>query len=242
MAAGGRFYQADGRSRTAYVPATGRYEPVHEPEGTLTLAQVEEERGPEATRRSNKGAALIDLGDGIACLTFRTKLNIIDTDVIDLLTEVMRDAADHYRGLVIGTDEADFSAGANLVMILMAARMRQWKNLDSAVRALQHAHMALKYSPIPVVVAAAGRTLGGGCEMMLHAARVRAYAELYCGLVEVGAGVVPAGGGCKELLLRHGAASGKGGSFPRYAPRSRPLAWQSLHECRGSAGPAVPAP
>ena len=141
-------------------------------------------------------------------------MNIIDADVIEMLTEVMREAADRYRGLVIGNDEADFSAGANLVMVLMAARMRQWKNLDSAVRALQHAHMALKYSPIPVVVAAAGRTLGGGCETMLHATRVRAHAELYCGLIEIGAGVVPAGGGCKELLLRHGAASGKGGPFP----------------------------
>jgi 3-hydroxyacyl-CoA dehydrogenase len=214
LAAGGWFYQGKAPSRAAYVPRAQRYEAAIEPEGALTLAQVLEERGPAAVLRSNKGGALIDLGDGIACLTFRTKLNSIDADVIALLTEVMRDAAGHYRGLVIGTDEADFSAGANLVVILMAARMRQWKNLDAGVRALQDAHMALKYSPIPVVVAAAGRTLAGGCETMLHATRVRAHAELYCGLVEAGAGLVPAGGGCKELLLRHGAASGKGGPFP----------------------------
>jgi 3-hydroxyacyl-CoA dehydrogenase len=214
LAAGGRFYQTDGRTHTVYVPAAGRYEPLREPDDTLTLAQVLAERGQAAILRSNKGAALIDLGDDIGCLTFRTKLNSIDTEVIDLLAEVLREAPTRYRGLVIGTDEADFSAGANLAMILMAARMRQWKTLESAVRALQAAHQAMKYSAIPVVVAAAGRTLGGGCETMLHATRVRAHAELYCGLVEVGAGVVPAGGGCKEMLLRYGAASGKGGPFP----------------------------
>jgi 3-hydroxyacyl-CoA dehydrogenase len=116
---------------------------------------------------------------------------------------------------VIGNDAADFSAGANLVVLLMAARMRQWKQVDASVKAFQDANMALKYSPIPVVVAPAGRTLGGGAEIVLHGARVRAHAELYCGQVEVGAGLVPAGGGCKELLLRNGAAMAAGTAASR---------------------------
>jgi 3-hydroxyacyl-CoA dehydrogenase len=134
---------------------------------------------------------------------------------VKALMEAVAQAPDYgYRGLVIGNDAADFSAGANLAQLLFAARMRQWKQIEPQIKAFQDATMTLKYAPIPVVVAAAGRTLGGGCEILMHGALARAHAELYCGLVEVGAGLVPAGGGCKELLLRYGAGKAKGGPFP----------------------------
>src|SRR5205085_9504377 len=108
----------------------------------------------------------------------------------------------------------DFSVGANLALLLMGARMRQWAQLERIVKAFQDVNMAAKYSAIPVVVAAAGRTLGGGCEVLLHGARVRAAAELYCGLVETGVGLVPAGGGCKALLLRAREVEPAQGPFP----------------------------
>src|SRR4029077_1585578 len=100
----------------------------------------------------------------------------------------------------------DFSAGANLFLVLMGSRQGEWQMIENAINGLQQAHQLLKYSPIPVVIAPAGRALGGGCEIILHGHHVRAFAESYIGLVEVGVGLVPAGGGCKEMLLRHGAS------------------------------------
>src|SRR5436309_2501595 len=111
-----------------------------------------------------------------------------------------------FRALVIGNEAADFSAGANLLLMLMGARQGEWKMLEGAINGLQQAHQLLKYSPIPVVAAPAGRALGGGCEIIMHSNHARAHAESYIGLVEVGVGLVPAGGGCKELLLRYGAS------------------------------------
>jgi 3-hydroxyacyl-CoA dehydrogenase len=211
---GGSFYGSDESGRqTVFVPAAGRRENLPMPEGMLSVADAKEQRGSAAILAANRGAALVDLGDGIACLEFHTKLNTIDADIIAMLSSAVGDAAGRYRGLVVGNDAPDFSVGANVAMLLMAARMRQWKEIDRLVKALQDAHQQLKYSPIPVVMAASGRTLGGGCEIMLHGSRVRAHAELYCGLVEVGLGLIPAGGGCKEMLLRHGAATAKTGPF-----------------------------
>jgi 3-hydroxyacyl-CoA dehydrogenase len=214
LASGGTFYGRDASGRrTVFVPGTGKHDLLAKPDGTLTVAEAKEQRGVVAILAANRGAKLVDLGDGIACVEFQTKLNTIDGDVIAMLTESISQAGSRYRGLVIGNDAPDFSVGANLAMLLMASRMRQWKEIERLVKALQDAHTRLKYSPVPVVVAPSGRTLGGGCEIMLHAARVRAHAELYCGLVEVGAGLIPAGGGCKEMLLRHGAALAKTGPF-----------------------------
>jgi 3-hydroxyacyl-CoA dehydrogenase len=107
--------------------------------------------------------------------------------------------------VVINNDAADFSAGANLMLVLMGAKAGQWENIEAAIKGLQQAHQLLKYSPIPIVAAPSGRALGGGCEIVMHANHVRAHAESYIGLVEVGVGLIPAGGGCKELLVRLGA-------------------------------------
>src|SRR5205085_2503281 len=150
----------------------------------------------------------------VALLEYHSKLNAIDQEIVTLTREALERGARAFRALVIGNDAADFSVGANLALLLMGARMRQWAQLERVVKAFQDVNMAIKYSPVPVVAAAAGRTLGGGCEVLLHGARARAAAELYCGLVETGVGLVPAGGGCKELLLRAREVEPAKGPFP----------------------------
>src|SRR5581483_8451591 len=114
----------------------------------------------------------------------------------------IREAAENFSALVIGTDAADFSFGANLMLVLLEAQEGNWDEIDAMVRAFQHATTALRAAPTPVIVATTGRTLGGGCEIAMHADRVQAAAESYIGLVEVGVGLIPAGGGTKELLAR----------------------------------------
>src|SRR2546426_5125908 len=132
-------------------------------------------------------------------------MNSIDEGIIEMLRYVAEEGQKQFRAVVIGNEAADFSAGANLLLVLMGARQGEWKMLEGAIDGLQQAHQLLKYSAIPVVAAPAGRALGGGCEIIMHSNHARAYAESYIGLVEVGLGLVPAGGGCKELLLRQGA-------------------------------------
>ncbi|MDQ6645367.1 MAG: 3-hydroxyacyl-CoA dehydrogenase/enoyl-CoA hydratase family protein, partial [Chloroflexota bacterium] len=161
---------------------------------------------PSAVIRDNGSASLLDLGDGIACVEFHTKLNSIDEGIIEMLRYIVEEGQQQFRAVVIGNEAADFSAGANLLLVLMGSRQGEWKMLEGAINSLQQAHQLLKYSPIPIVAAPAGRALGGGCEIIMHANHARAFAESYIGLVEVGVGLVPAGGGCKELLLRHGAS------------------------------------
>ena len=148
---------------------------------------------------------LIDLGDGVACLEFHTKMNSIDEGIIEMLRYVAEEGQKQFRAVVLNNDAADFSAGANIMLVLMGAKAGQWKDIEAAINGLQQTHQLLKYSPIPIVVAPSGRALGGGCEIIMHANHVRAHAESYIGLVEVGVGLIPAGGGCKELLVRLGA-------------------------------------
>ncbi len=181
---------------------TGTYEPVPTLKGAISLATL---RATNHVIRDNGSAALIDLGDGVACVEFHTKMNSLDESIIDMLRYVVEEGPKQFRAIVIGNEAADFSAGANLLLLLMGARQGEWKMLEGAINSIQQAYQLLKYSPIPVVAATAGRALGGGCEIIMHTNHVRAYAESYIGLVEVGVGLVPAGGGCKELLLRHGA-------------------------------------
>jgi 3-hydroxyacyl-CoA dehydrogenase len=155
--------------------------------------------------RKNDSASLLDLGDGVACVEFHTKMNALDEGIIEMLHYAVEEGPKQFRALVIGNEAADFSAGANLFLMLMGARQGAWQLLENALNGLQQAHQMLKYSPIPVVAAPAGRALGGGCEVIMHCNHARALAESYIGLVEVGVGLIPAGGGCKELLLRQGA-------------------------------------
>jgi len=152
--------------------------------------------------RKNAGASLVDLGDGVLCVEFHSKMNAIGADTIQILQSGVREATRNFAALVVGNEAPDFSAGANLMLLLLEAQEGNWEDIDGMVRAFQQANMALRYADVPVVVAPAGLTLGGGCEICLHGDRVQASAETYMGLVEVGVGLIPAGGGTKEMVSR----------------------------------------
>jgi 3-hydroxyacyl-CoA dehydrogenase len=163
--------------------------------------------------RVNQSASLIDLGDGVLGVEFHAKMNAIDEDIVAMLDAAVEEGQKNWRAIVVGNEAPDFCVGANLAQVLMGAKMRMWPLIDKAVHANQQANLRLKYSPVPVVVAPVGRTLGGGAEIVMHGAKVRAAVETYIGLVEVGAGVIPAGGGCKELLARWAGMSPEHGPF-----------------------------
>jgi 3-hydroxyacyl-CoA dehydrogenase len=152
--------------------------------------------------KQNAGASLIDLGDGVLAVEFHSKMNAIGGDAIEMLHAGTQEAARNFRALVVGNESVNFSAGANLMLVLMEAQEGNWEEIDMMVRAFQAANLALKYADVPVVVAPVGLAIGGGCEIVLHGDRVQAAAETYLGLVEVGVGLIPAGGGTKEMLIR----------------------------------------
>ena len=153
--------------------------------------------------QSNAGASLVDLGDGVICLEFHTKMNAIDNDIGDMINSAIDsvEGENSYQGIVISNDGQNFSVGANLMLLYMEAQQENWKGIENLVIGFQNMCMRLKYSKKPVVVAPFGLTLGGGCEITLGADFVRAYGETYIGLVEVGAGLIPGGGGNKNLLM-----------------------------------------
>jgi len=150
----------------------------------------------------NAGASLVDLGDGVLAVEFHSKMNAIGTDTIHMLHAGVKEAAANFTALVVGNDAPNFSAGANLMLLLLEAQEANWDEIDMMVRAFQSATQALRYAEVPVVTCPAGLTLGGGCEIAIHGDRIQAAAECYIGLVEVGVGLIPAGGGTKEMLLR----------------------------------------
>jgi 3-hydroxyacyl-CoA dehydrogenase len=152
--------------------------------------------------RKNAGASLVDLGDGVLALEFHSKMNAIGGDTIQMIYAGVKEAAANFAALVVGNDAPNFSAGANLMLLLLEAQEGNWDEIDLGIRQFQGATQSLRFADVPVVVAPAGLTLGGGCEMALHADRVQAAAESYIGLVEVGVGLIPAGGGTKEMLAR----------------------------------------
>ena len=169
------------------------------PPVTSPLASATSSRG---VVRRNAGASLVDLGDGVLAVEFHSKMNAIGGDTVQMLQLGVKEAAANFSALVVGNDALNFSAGANIMLLLLEAQEGNWDEVDMMVRAFQGATMALKYADVPVVVAPAGLALGGACEVALHADRVQAAAETYIGLVEVGVGLIPAGGGTKEMLAR----------------------------------------
>ena len=188
--------------------AQGNQQPVPGKEGFIVLSNVY----PEHTLWSNSGTRITNLGDGVLNLSFHTKMNSIGAEVIQGLHKAIDMAeTEGWNGLVISNDGENFSAGANLALILMLAIEQEWDELNFAVKAFQKATMRLRYSSIPVVVAPHGLTLGGGCEMCLHADAIVASAETYIGLVEVGVGLIPGGGGSKEFAIRAANEFGEGG-------------------------------
>ena len=156
----------------------------------------------QAEIAKNAGATLYDMGDGIACVEFHTKMNALDDDIFEIVNEGLNRAETEFDGLVIGNEADNFSAGANLFMVVVAAQQGMWDTLEAAVKKLQDMNMRMRYFPKPVVLAPAGMALGGGCEVSMHGSRVVAASETYIGLVELGAGVIPAGAGTKEIMRR----------------------------------------
>ncbi|HSY10750.1 MAG TPA: 3-hydroxyacyl-CoA dehydrogenase NAD-binding domain-containing protein [Verrucomicrobiae bacterium] len=154
--------------------------------------------------KKNAGASLVDIGDGVGCIEFHSKMNSLGGDIVQMITQTLKPggAGDSFDAFVITNDAANFSVGANIMMLLMAVQEEEWDEVDLAIKQFQNMTQAIKFSSKPVVVAPFGMALGGGCEITLHAAARQPHAELYCGLVEVGVGLLPGGGGCKEMTLR----------------------------------------
>jgi 3-hydroxyacyl-CoA dehydrogenase len=193
------FYKTEGGREFYFDFASESYVPVAEQPGVIVLKSVKDRTG---VIKKNAGASLLDIGDGVACLEFHSKMNSIGGDTLAMLKTALAEVEKNFVGLVVGNQGQNFSVGANLMLVLLGAQEEDWDELDLGIRAFQQATMSLRYSPKPVVVAPFQMTFGGGCEMTLHADRARASAETYIGLVEVGVGLIPAGAGTKEMLVR----------------------------------------
>jgi 3-hydroxyacyl-CoA dehydrogenase len=198
------WYKDDSKTpsgRAYFDLAGGCLKPVDVPEGVWSVEVAKKSNG---VVKKNSGASLIDLGDGVGCIQFHSKMNALGADIISLILQALKPggAGDAFDAFVITNDAQNFSVGANLMLLLMSVQEEEWDDVDLAIRQFQGMTQAIKFSPKPVVVAPFGLTLGGGCEVSLHAAARQPHAELYMGLVEVGVGLLPGGGGCKEMLLR----------------------------------------
>src|SRR5208283_1968465 len=180
---------------------TETWERVQVPAGVWSVEAAKKSNG---VVKKNSGASLVDLGDGVACIEFHSKMNALGADIISLILQTLKPGGpgDAFDAFVITNDAPNFSVGANLMLLLMSIQEEEWDDVDLAIRQFQGMTQAIKFSPKPVVIAPFGLTLGGGCEVSLHAAARQPHAELYMGLVEVGVGLLPGGGGCKEMLLR----------------------------------------
>jgi len=185
---------------TEYFDLVGSgYKTLEPRPGITVLSELKRARGVVKT---NPGASLIDLGDGVLCCEFHSKMNTLGDDILQMLRAGLAELDTNFDAMVIGNQGENFSVGANLMMVLLAAQEEEWDELNAAIHRYQQMNMALKYAPKPVVAAPFGMAFGGGCETPMHCTRIQASAELYMGLVEVGVGLIPAGGGCKEMLLR----------------------------------------
>ncbi|MBN6185609.1 3-hydroxyacyl-CoA dehydrogenase/enoyl-CoA hydratase family protein [Aneurinibacillus sp. BA2021] len=199
LAAGSTSFYEKETNGTYYHTLTGERAQEARAREWLALADYKAKAAPIL---SNPGASLIDIGDGVACLEFHSPNNAIGFDIVDMLFKSLEEVEKNYRGLVIGNEAKNFCVGANLMMILMEAQDDNWDDINYLVHRFQQASLALKYAKKPVVAAPFGMTLGGGTEVCLPTARIQASAETYMGLVEVGVGVIPGGGGTKEVLWR----------------------------------------
>ena len=193
------FYKQENGQRFYFDFASSKYVPLADPPGTIILKSLKDRTG---VIKVNSGASMIDLGDGVACVEFHSKMNSIGGDTLEMLRFAIAETEKNFVGLVVGNQGVNFSVGANLMLMLMEAQDENWEELEMIGRYFQSSVMSLRYSPKPVVVAPFQMVFGGGCEMVLHADRVRAAAETYIGLVEVGVGIIPAGCGTKEMLVR----------------------------------------
>jgi 3-hydroxyacyl-CoA dehydrogenase len=193
------FYESEKGSTTVFDVVSGGAKKVEEPHGIVILKSLKD-AGREVER--NSGASLIDLGDGVACVEFHAKMNAIGADLIAVMHKGLKRLETDFDAMVIANQAVNFSVGANLMLVLVGAQEQEWDELHMAVKQFQNINLALKYAPKPVVAAPQGMALGGGCEVSLHAAKIQAAAEAYIGLVETGVGLIPGGGGTKEMLIR----------------------------------------
>lgn len=206
LASGKKSWYADAPSapsRRAYFNLqTGDSSPVIEAAGVWSVEVAKKSNG---VVKKNSGASLVDLGDGVGCIEFHSKMNTIGGDIVQLISQTLKPGsplAENFDAFVITNDAQNFSVGANIMLLLMAIQEGDWDEVDLAIRTFQGMTQAIKFSPKPVVVAPFGLSLGGGCEVSLHGAARQPHAELYMGLVEVGVGLLPGAGGCKEMALR----------------------------------------
>ena len=193
------FYESEKGTTTVFDLGSGGAKKVDEPKGVIIL-KSSKEAGREVER--NSGASLIDLGDGVACVEFHAKMNAIGADLIAMIHKGLKRLETDFDAMVIANQAVNFSVGANLMLVLVGAQEQEWDELHMAVKQFQNVNLAIKYAPKPVVVAPQGMALGGGCEVSLHGAKIQAAAEAYLGLVEAGVGLIPGGGGSKEMLIR----------------------------------------
>jgi len=193
------FYESEKGMTTVFDLGSGGAKKVEERKGVIILKSLKE-AGREVER--NPGASLIDLGDGVACVEFHAKMNAIGADLIAMIHKGLKRLETDFDAMVIANQAVNFSVGANLMLVLVGAQEQEWDELHMAVKQFQNINLAIKYAAKPVVVAPQGMALGGGCEVSLHGAKIQAAAEAYLGLVEAGVGLIPGGGGSKEMLIR----------------------------------------
>ena len=193
------FYKTENGVKQFFDFASGAYKPVNVPLGVTILKSLKDSN---KVIKSNESASLIDLGDGVACLEFHSKMNSLDPEIVQMVAASIHEVSKNFVGLVVGNQGANFTVGANIYNLLLGAQAGRWDEVEAGVKAFQDMTMSLRYSPKPVVVAPFQMTLGGGCEMTLHSDRAVAAAETYIGMVEVGVGLLPGGGGTKEMALR----------------------------------------
>src|SRR5258705_9473824 len=201
--------------REYFDPLSSTYKPVPVPEGVTSLATIKKAKGMV---KKNPGASVIDLGDGVAAIELHSKMNALGDDIVKLITQTLKPSGEivnNFEAFVVTGDSANFSVGANLMQLLLDIQEEEWDEVEMAVRAFQNMTQAIKFCPRPVVVAPYGMCLGGGTEIALHAAARQPHAELYMWLVEAGVGLIPRGGGCKEMTI----PSVEAGSSIRPEPR-----------------------
>ncbi len=197
----GTFYRVE-NGKQQYFGTDGKYHDVQRAEGVLLLSDIKLASDPVM---KNASASVWDIGDGVLCFEHTSKMNTFDEQIFELLHKSIKtigDGTGEYKSLVIYNEASHFSAGANLGLAMFAINIALWPQVEEFVAGGQKAFMALKYAPFPVVSAPSGMALGGGCEILLASDAVQAHAETYCGLVEVGVGLIPGWGGCKEMILR----------------------------------------
>lgn len=190
-------------TRPQYLGTDGAYHDVLRPAGVVLLEDIRRVAKPVI---KNGSASLWDIGDGVACLEFTTKMNALDPGIVELIERSVAIVGEKFKALVIYNEGGNFSVGANLGLAAFAANIAAWGEIEKTLAAGQKAMLALKYAPFPVIAAPAGMALGGGCEILLHADAIVAHAETYAGLVECGVGLVPGWGGTKEMLARLAAS------------------------------------